>query len=100
LTTSEPPVGAHWTDDCSSREVRGLKRRGQSETRSVPIPPEPIRVLWAHLDEFGSAPDGWVFYSEQGGPLQETTFARVWRRARAKAPDSRSGRLSVVPSTV
>ena len=85
LTGSEPRAGARWTDDGSPRETRGLKRRGQKETRSVPIPPELVTILRAHLARFGAAQDGRLFRSEREGPLQETSYGAVWRGARARA---------------
>jgi integrase len=39
VSESSPKAGADWTDDGNPREHRGLKHRGQRETRSVPILP-------------------------------------------------------------
>ena len=85
LVNSEPRSGAIWTDDGQVRELRGLKHRGQAEIRTVPIPPELVRLLRAHLDEHGAAPDGRLFYTDIGGAVQESSYTAVWRRARRRA---------------
>ncbi len=85
LVGSEPRAGVLWTDDGRPREVRGLKRRGQAETRSVPVPTELVILLRDHVARFGVAEDGRLFRSERGGPLQETAYGAVWRRARGRA---------------
>jgi integrase len=61
LATSDPRAGKAWTDDGRARQRRGLKRRGQAETRSVPIPPELVGLLRSHLEQFGTAEDGRLF---------------------------------------
>jgi len=49
LAASEPRAGRGWTDDGAAREPRGLKHRAEHEMRSVPIPPELVALLRAHL---------------------------------------------------
>lgn len=85
LTNSAPRAGADWTDDGSPRDQRGLKRRGQREMRSVPIPPELVGLLRAHLEEWGAAPDGRLFRSGRGGAIQDSVYSSVWRAARVAA---------------
>lgn len=85
LTTSEPRAGAAWTDDGAARESRELKRRSVAEVRLVPIPPELVALLRAHLDRYGAAADGRVFRSGDGGPLQESTYRQIWAKARRLA---------------
>jgi integrase len=55
------------------------------EVRPVPIPPHLVRMLRAHLAEFGTAKDGRVFGSERGTVLSSSTYSRVWEEARALA---------------
>lgn len=57
LNRSRPEVGAGWTDDGKSFEVRGFKRRARKTTRPVPIP----------------------------AVLGSTEYAEVWQKAREKA---------------
>ncbi|MEV0150579.1 MULTISPECIES: hypothetical protein [unclassified Nonomuraea] len=51
----------------------------------MPIPPELVRILRAHLEEFGTAPDGRLFRNERGGVLCASTYARTWEEARRLA---------------
>jgi integrase len=53
--------------------------------RIVPIPPRLVRILRAHLSEFGTADDGRLFRNERGGIVGSTTFSRVWEEARQLA---------------
>jgi integrase len=82
VSESTPRAGSEWTDDGAPREHRGLKHRGQNDTRSVPIPPELVRLLREHVARYGLAPDGRLFRSGIGGSVQDSTYAAVWRRAR------------------
>ena len=82
VSHSSPRAGADWTDDGSPREQRGLKHRGQRETRSVPIPPELVRLLQAHIEQYGVAQDGRLFRTGTGGAIQDSTYADVWRHVR------------------
>jgi integrase len=60
-------AGRQWTDDGELHETRGLKGRPVDTVRPVPIPPELVELLRAHLDEFGAAPDGRLFRTYKGG---------------------------------
>jgi integrase len=85
LTRSEPRAGVEWTDDGSAREVWGLKHRGQRETRSVPIPPELVRLLPDHIEGLGVGRDGRLFRTGRNGAIQDGDYAEVWRNARRVA---------------
>jgi integrase len=85
LESSTPESGASWTDSGRRREERQLKHRARGETRVVPSPPALTALLHAHLDSFGKGPDGLPFRGVRGGQLAESTYCRVWRKARADA---------------
>lgn len=82
LAKTSPRSGSPWTDDGATRETRGLKHRGQGETRPVPIPPKLIRILKSHMERFGVADDGRLFRGTRGGVVPDSEYARVWRLAR------------------
>jgi integrase len=63
---------------------RPLKHRGEAEVRPVPIPPELVGLLRAHVDEYKVAEDGRLFRAARGGYLPESLYGKVWRDARAK----------------
>lgn len=80
LVNSEPWAGVDWTDDGKPRDRRGLKRRGQHETRPVPIPPELVALLRRHLDTYGTGEGGRLFrtlrgWSSAGQPLHGAVAA-------------------------
>ncbi|GGX35315.1 tyrosine-type recombinase/integrase [Streptomyces chryseus] len=83
LGESRPEVGGGWTDDGASYETRGLKRRARGATRSIPIPPVLVRMLRAHMDTYGVAPDGRLFRAAEGGRVRSTEYCEVWAAARA-----------------
>ena len=85
LAASEPRAGRLWTDDGAPREARGLKHRAQHEMRSVPIPPALVALLRAHLKEYGTTPDGRLFRTARGQPLQDSAYSAVWQTARTAA---------------
>jgi integrase len=82
LAASQPRAGTEWTDDGASREERGLKHRPPGETRSIPIPPILVTMLRAHIARYGTTPDGHLFRTARGGPLNDTGWGEVWQRAR------------------
>jgi integrase len=49
----------------------------------VPIPPELVAMLAAHIERFGVAEDSRLFRSENGNPIQPSTYRQVWTRTRA-----------------
>ncbi|HET7015991.1 MAG TPA: hypothetical protein VFI65_18860 [Streptosporangiaceae bacterium] len=48
----------------------------------MPIPPWLVRMLRAHIDEFGVADDGRLFRNERDGILGASTYSRAWEEAR------------------
>ncbi|MGI8450557.1 MAG: tyrosine-type recombinase/integrase, partial [Streptosporangiaceae bacterium] len=85
LAASWPCAGTGWTDDGASREERGLKHRAPGETRSIPIPAVLVAMLRAHIARYGISPDGRLFRTARGGPLNDTGWGEVWQRARPLA---------------
>jgi integrase len=49
----------------------------------VPIPPELVVLLRAHIDRFRTAPDGRIFRSVSGAKIHPSTYWGVWQKARA-----------------
>lgn len=82
LEVTRPSSGKQWTDSGAVHDQRGLKQREEREVRPVPIPPELVRILRAHLEEFGTAPDGRLFRNERGVVLGASTYSRAWEEAR------------------
>jgi integrase len=81
-----PSVGTSWSDSGTRREVRQLKHRAKGETRTPPCPPELTRLLHEHLERHGTDAEGRLFRGIRGGrPLEESTYHRVWRKAREAA---------------
>jgi integrase len=85
LEASTPEAGASWTDNGRRREERPLKHRAKGDTRVVPCPPALTALLHEHLSTFGTGPDGRLFRGTRGGELAESTYCRVWRKARMRA---------------
>jgi integrase len=63
-------AGREWTDDGQVHEVRKPKGGPKNSVRRVPIPPELVRLLREHVESYGTAPDGRLFWTYQG----ETRF--------------------------
>lgn len=82
---STPTAGAPWTDSGARREQRQLKHRAKGETRSVPCPPALTALFHKHLADFGTTADGLLFRGIHNGQLSESTYCRVWRKARTAA---------------
>ena len=80
-----PVAGKQWTNSGERHDRRGLKQRDPDEDRPVPIPPELVRILREHIDTFGLAEDGRLFFNERRGILGSTTYSRAWEEARALA---------------
>ncbi|GLW94036.1 integrase [Actinokineospora globicatena] len=85
LSDTAPIAGAAWTNSGTRRDQRGLKHRAESEVRIVPSPPPLTTILNEHIKQFGFAADGRLFRSLTGGPVAESTAARVWNNARRAA---------------
>lgn len=82
LAETRPASGKKYTDSHELHDTRGLKQRDRNDVREVPIPPHLVRILRAHIEEFGTAPDGRIFTNERGGVLGSTTYSRAWKEAR------------------
>jgi integrase len=82
LATSASRAGTAWTDHGTARQERGLKHRAAHETRTIPIPPELVRLLRTHIRRYGTTPDGRVFQTARGGILQDSGYNEVWTEAR------------------
>ncbi|MQY06123.1 hypothetical protein ACRB68_42040 [Actinomadura sp. RB68] len=76
LTASSPEVGGPWTDS-GEREIRQLKHRAVNAVRPVPMSPLLCRLIRAHLEIFGTAPDGRLFRSEDGGLVSDSTVNTI-----------------------
>jgi hypothetical protein len=55
LAASASRAGTAWTDHGTARQERGLKHRAVHETRTIPIPPELVKLLRAHSKRYGVA---------------------------------------------
>src|SRR5262249_31380365 len=73
-------------------DARHLKHRAKKTTRPVPVPPELVCLIRVHLDRFGTAPDGRLFRGARGAMLSESSYGRIWQRARLKALTSAQAR--------
>lgn len=69
LAKSRPEVNTQWTDSGQTHEERHPKHRAVKDVRPVPIPPILVRILRAHIAEYGVAADGRLFRTERGGPV-------------------------------
>ncbi|GAA2980682.1 integrase [Actinokineospora diospyrosa] len=85
LSDTAPIAGAAWTDTGERRDRRGLKHRARQQVRVVPSPPPLTAILNQHVEQFGFGADGRLFRSLTGGPVAESTAARVWDNARKAA---------------
>jgi integrase len=82
LAKSRPGPGKLYTDSGETHDDKGLKRRPAGDKRVVPIPPELVRILVEHLEEFGVAEDGRLFRTSTGGTVSASAAWRIWRDAR------------------
>ncbi|WP_182875632.1 tyrosine-type recombinase/integrase [Microbispora sp. H10670] len=83
---ASPAPGAAWSNSGQRRDPGPLKHREKGESRVVPCPPALTRILRAHLENPGAGPNGRLFRAlRDGADLQESTYHRVWRKAREAA---------------
>ncbi|MFF3320765.1 tyrosine-type recombinase/integrase [Streptomyces sp. NPDC002889] len=85
LHRTRPSVGKQWTDSGASHDDRGLKNRSNEDVRRVPIPPQLVVIFREHIETFGTADDGRLFFSENGGVVSSSTYYRAWQEARVLA---------------
>jgi integrase len=85
LSGSQPRAGIAWSDTGTSREARGLKHRARTDTRRVPLHPELVGLIQAHIEEFGFGPGGKLFAGRFGGLPTEKSYLAIWKQARAIA---------------
>jgi integrase len=85
LAASASRAGTAWTDHGTARQERGLKHRADHETRTIPIPPELVKLLRAHIKRYGTTSDGRIFQTGRGGILQDSAYGAVWTEARKQA---------------
>jgi len=85
LAASASRAGRAWTDHGTARQERGLKHRAGNETRTIPIPPDLVRLLRGHIKNYGTTPDGRVFQTARGGILQDSGYNEIWTQAREQA---------------
>jgi integrase len=85
LGISRPAAGKRWTDSGEVHDRRGLKHRAADDVRPVPVPPVLVGILRDHLGRFGTAKDGRLFQSPNGGVVSSSTYSRIWEDARAVA---------------
>ncbi|WP_258563847.1 tyrosine-type recombinase/integrase [Streptomyces himalayensis] len=99
LGESRPEVGGGWTDEGTSYEKRGLKRRKSGATRTVPIPPVLVHLLREHIARYGTADDGRLFRAARGGRVASTEYCDLWDRAREAVltPAEVESSLAAVP---
>ena len=64
--------------------TRTSKHRAAHETRTIPIPPELVRVLRAHIKRYGTTSDGRIFQTARGGIIQDSAYGAVWADARTE----------------
>ena len=93
---TSPAAGRDFTNDGRVHEDRGLEGRprqasARRATRNVPIPPELVTLLREHIAHFGTGEDGRLFRSENGTPIQPSTYYQVWTKTRALALTPPSG---------
>ena len=85
LAASASRAGRSWTDHGTARQERGLKHRAAHETRTIPIPPNLVGLLRAHIKKYGTTADGRIFQTARGGIIQDSAYTAVWASARAGA---------------
>ncbi len=81
---SVPYANAAWTDDGQTSPRQSLKHRARGQSRTVPACPELVAHLKAHVEAFGTASDGRLFFRLDGGPIRHATYAKIWARTRAQ----------------
>jgi integrase len=99
LSRTAPEVGRRYTNSGQAHDDKGLKHRSVDEVRPVPIPPQLVKILLWHIDEFGTAPDGRLFRQPNGHIVSTSTYTAVWRAGRllALTPEQAASPLAARP---
>lgn len=95
LTGATVTAGESWTGTPQGTEDRRLKHRAKAATRRVPVPPALVTLMNAHIEKYGTGPDGRIFVTQRGPggryrpttgrPFSGNAYTRVWRKARQQA---------------
>jgi integrase len=85
LRKTRPQSSSDVTNSGTLFDERGLKNREEDEERPVPIPLELVVILRAHIETFGTAPDGRLFFTRGSGTFTYSAYSAVWREARKLA---------------
>jgi integrase len=88
LAASASRAGRSWTDHGTARQERGLKHRAACETRTIPIPPELVTLLRAHIRRYGTTPDGRIFPDRPGRHHPGQRLQRRMGRGQEEGPQS------------
>jgi len=83
----------------SAFNVRSRGAKQPDDVAGVPCAPELTALLHQHVEGFGTEPDGRLFWGVRGGELAESTYCRVWCKARVAAltPDEAASPLTSRP---
>ena len=66
-------------------DASGRTPPGRPAARTIPIPPDLVKLLRAHIKRYGSTSDGRIFQTARGGILQDSAYIAVWAEARKQA---------------
>ena len=75
---SSPYAYKAWTNDGGYSPRKALKHRPKDQSRTVPACPDLVKILRAHLSEYGTAEDGPLFTREDGEKIRPATYAKIW----------------------
>jgi hypothetical protein len=62
-------ANAEWTDTGDTSPRKSLKHRAHGQSRTVPACPELVSHLKAHIEVFGTAADGRLFFRSKSHRL-------------------------------
>lgn len=81
VSRNNPQVSGSWTDE-GRRAPRQLKHRARGDVRRVPVAPQLVALLRAHLAGLGAAHGEQLFRGAHLAHVQQATYTTIWRRAR------------------
>lgn len=101
VAKTRPQSSKRFTDSGETFDERGLKHRDPDADRPIPIPPELVIILCKHIETFGTASDGRLFFTSGGGTFSSSAYAGVWKQARPRAltPDQVARRSPAARTT-